>query len=204
MARMRVIYSFEPETGKLIWKFDGNPPDAVYELGGSGTKNDFIATPVIYDNKVYIGLGQDPEHGEGISHFYAIDATQNGDVTKTAVVWHRGYKDFNRTMSTAAIADGLLYVADLSGFVYCFDALTGELYWTYDTYAAIWGSPYVADGKVYIGDEDGDLAVLKTGKEMELLYEINMGSAVYTSPVAKNGVLYVTNRSTLFALEQKK
>lgn len=82
--------------------------------------------------------------------------------------------------------------------------LTGELYWTYDTYAAIWGSPYVADGKVYIGDEDGDLAVLKTGKEMELLYEINMGSAVYTSPVAKNGVLYVTNRSTLFALEQKK
>lgn len=199
-----LIYSFEPETGKLIWKFDGNPPDAVYELGGSGTKNDFIATPVIYDNKVYIGLGQDPEHGEGISHFYAIDATQNGDVTKTAVVWHRGYKDFNRTMSTAAIADGLLYVADLSGFVYCFDALTGELYWTYDTYAAIWGSPYVADGKVYIGDEDGDLAVLKTGKEMELLYEINMGSAVYTSPVAKNGVLYVTNRSTLFALEQKK
>lgn len=198
------IYSFEPETGKLIWKFNGNPPDAVYELGGSGTKNDFIATPVIYDNKVYIGLGQDPEHGEGISHFYAIDATQKGDVTKTAVVWHRGYKDFNRTMSTAAIADGLLYVADLSGFVYCFDALTGELYWTYDTYAAIWGSPYVADGKVYIGDEDGDLAVLKTGKEMELLYEINMGSAVYTSPVAKNGVLYVTNRSTLFALEQKK
>jgi len=197
------IYSFEPETGKLIWKFDCNPKDAVYELGGSGTRNDFIATPVIFDNKVYIGLGQDPEHGEGISHLWAIDGTQAGDVTEKAVVWHRGYKDFNRTMSTVAIHDGLLYVADLSGFVYCFNALTGEHYWTYDTYAAIWGSPYVADGKVYIGDEDGDIAVLKADKKMELLYEVNMGSAVYTTPLAKNGVLYVTNRSTLFALQVK-
>jgi outer membrane protein assembly factor BamB len=97
----------------------------------------------------------------------------------------------------------LLYTADLSGFVYCLDAKTGELYWTYDTYAAIWGSPYVADGKVYIGDEDGDIAVLKIGKQKELLYEVNMGSAVYTTPVAKNGVLYVTNRSMLFALQVK-
>ncbi len=198
-----VLYSFEPATGKLIWKFTCNPPEAFYELGGSGTKSDFIATPVIFDNKVYVGLGQDPEHGEGISHLYAIDATQKGEVTKTALVWHRGYKDFNRTMSTVAIADGLLYTADLSGFVYCFDAKTGELYWKYDTFAAIWGSPMVADGKVYIGDEDGDVAVLKTGKQMELLHEVNMGSAVYTTPVAKSGVLYVTNRSTLFALQTK-
>jgi outer membrane protein assembly factor BamB len=158
---------------------------------------------VIYDNKVYIGLGQDPEHGEGVGHLWAIDATKKGDVPQSAAVWHRGYKDFNRTMSTVAIADGLLYAADLSGFVYCMDALTGELYWTYDAYAAIWGSPYVVDGKVYIGDEDGDIAVLKTGKQKELLYEVNMGSAVYTTPVAKNGVLYVTNRATLFALQVK-
>jgi len=198
-----VIYSFEPETGKLIWKFDCNPSEAVYELGGSGTKNDFIATPVIYDNKVYIGLGQDPEHGEGISHLWVIDATMKGEIPQSKAVWHRGYKEFNRTMSTVAIIDGLLYTADLSGFVYCMNALTGEVLWTYDTFAAIWGSPYVADGKVYIGDEDGDLTVLKVGKEKEVLHEINMGSAVYTTPVAKNGVLYVTNRSTLFALQVK-
>jgi len=199
-----VIYSFEPETGKLIWKFDCNPPGTIYELGGSGTKNDFIGTPVIYDNKVYIGLGQDPEHGEGISHLWAIDATKKGDIPQSEAVWHRGHKEFNRTMSTVAIHHDLLYTADLSGFVYCLDAKTGELHWTYDTYAAIWGSPYVADGKVYIGDEDGDMAVLKADKKMELLYEINMGSAVYTTPLAKNGVLYVTNRSALFAITEKK
>ena len=199
------VYAFVPETGKLLWKFDCNPKESVWELGGSGTRNNIISTPVIWDNKVYIGVGQDPEHGESIGHWYAIDATKRGDITKSGEVWHRGNEDFNRTMSTAAIHDGLMYIADLSGFVYCWDANTGEEYWKYDAFAAIWGSPYYADGKVYIGDEDGDIAVLKAGKEMELLGpEINMDNAVYTTPVAKNGVLYITNRSKLFAVALKK
>ncbi len=198
------VYAFVPETGKLLWKFDCNPKESVWELGGSGTRNNIISTPVIWDNKVYIGVGQDPEHGESIGHWYAIDATKRGDITESGKVWHRGNEDFNRTMSTAAIHDGLMYIADLSGFVYCWDASTAEEYWKYDAFAAIWGSPYYADGKVYIGDEDGDVAVLKAGKEMELLAEINMDNAVYTTPVAKNGVLYITNRSKLFAVALKK
>ena len=103
-------------------------------------------------------------------------------------------------MSTVAIDNDLLYIADLSGFVYCLDANTGEHHWTYDTFAAIWGSTFVADGKVYIGDEDGDLAILRAGKEKELIFETNMGSAVYTTPVAKDGVLYIASRNTLFAI----
>ena len=197
------VYSLEPETGKLIWKFDGNPKDSVWELGGRGTRNAIIATPVIYNNKVYIGVGQDPEHGEGVGHLWAIDATGSGDVTTTSAVWHFGDKDYNRTISTVAIHDGLLYAADLSGFFYCLNADTGEHYWTYDTYAAIWGSPFVADGKVYIGDEDGDVAVFRTGKQMDLLYEVNMGSAVYTTPVANNKVLYIASRNTLFAIAEE-
>ena len=194
------IYSLEPETGELIWKFDCNPKDSVWELGGRGTRNNIISTPVIWEDKVYISVGQDPEHGEGVGHLWVIDATGEGDITETGAVWHRGDEDFHRTMSTAAIGDGLLYIADLSGFVYCLDANTGEHHWTYDTFAAIWGSTFVADGKVYIGDEDGDLAILKAGKEKELIFETNMGSAVYTTPVAKDGVLYIVSRNTLFAI----
>ena len=194
------VYSLEPETGELIWKFDCNPKDSVWELGGRGTRNNIISTPVIWKDRVYISVGQDPEHGEGVGHLWAIDATGEGDITETGAVWHRGDEDFHRTMSTVAIEDDLLYIADLSGFVYCLDANTGEHHWTYDTFAAIWGSTFVADGKVYIGDEDGDLAILKTGKEKELIFETNMGSAVYTTPVAKDGVLYIVSRNTLFAI----
>lgn len=195
------LYSFVPETGELIWKFDANPKDSKWELGGSGTRNNIIATPVFWNDKVYVGVGQDPEHGEGLGNLWAVDATGSGDVTATAVVWHRGGEDFHRTISTVAIADGLLYISDLSGFLYCLDANTGEHYWTYDAFAAVWGSAFVADGKVYLGDEDGDVAILAQGKEMKVLAEINMGSAVYTTPVASNGVLYISSRNHLWALE---
>lgn len=196
------VYSFEPKTGELRWKFDANPKGAVYVLGGRGTKNDIIATPVVHDDKVYVGVGQDPEHGEGVGNFWAIDATQGGDVTGKAVVWHRGGDEYRRTISTVAIKDGIVYAADLSGFLYALDEKTGQLYWKHDVLAAVWGSPFVADGKVYLGDEDGDVVVLRAGRTKEVLAELNMGSSVYTTPYAKDGVLYVLTRNRLYALAE--
>lgn len=197
------LYSFEPETGKLLWKFDCNPKDSEWILGGRGTRNNIIATPVIVNDRVYIGVGQDPEHGEGIGHLYCLNPQGEGDLTDSAVVWHRGGEDFHRTISTVAVHDGLVYAADLSGFLYCLDANSGQHYWTHDTFAAVWGSPLVADGKVYLGDEDGDVVILKTGKEKEVISEQNMGSAIYTTPVANNQVLYIATRTHLFALEKQ-
>lgn len=197
-------YSLDPKNGETIWKFDLNPKDSVWLLGGQGTRNNIITTPVIWDNKVYLAVGQDPEHGEGPGHFYAIDATKTGDVTDSGKVWHVGGEDFKRTISTPAIADGLVYMADLSGYLYCFDALTGKRHWRYDTMAAVWGSPYVVDGKVMLGDEDGELLVLKHGKELKELATIDMKNSVYTTPVAANGVLYINNRRTLYAIQESK
>jgi outer membrane protein assembly factor BamB len=195
------LYSLEPRTGKLLWKFNANPPGAKYILGGRGTANEIIASPVIYDDKVYVGVGQDPEHGEGVGNFWCIDATLEGDVTEKGKVWHRGGNDFHRTISTAAIHDGIVYAADLSGFLYALDAKTGAPYWTHDLLAAVWGSPFVADGRVYIGDEDGDVAILKEGKTKEVIAEPNLGVSVYSTPVARDGVLYVLARNRLFALQ---
>jgi outer membrane protein assembly factor BamB len=196
------VYSFEPKKGTLLWKFNANPPGAKYVLGGRGTANEIIATPVVWDDKVYFGVGQDPEHGEGVGNFWAVDATLSGDITGKGAVWHRGGTDFRRTISTAAIQDGIVYASDLSGFLYALDAKTGQHYWTHDMLAAVWGSPFVADGRVYIGDEDGDLEVLKAGKTKQVLGNHNMGVSVYSTPVAKNGVLYVLARNRLFALKE--
>ena len=55
---------YEAVTGKKLWEFDTNPKDSVWPK----TRNEIIATPVIYENKVYIANGQDPEHGEGVGH----------------------------------------------------------------------------------------------------------------------------------------
>ena len=198
-----IIYSLDASTGELIWQFDCNPKDSEWILGGRGTRNNILSTPVVYENRVYIGVGQDPEHGEAPGHFWAIDATGTGDVTDTHVVWHRGGEDFYRTMSTAAIRDGVVYISSLSGFLHALNSETGEEFWTYDTFAAVWASPFVADGKVYLGDEDGDIVVLRAGKDMEVLGEYNMGAAVYSTPVVgDDAVMYVLTRNRLWALRE--
>ena len=197
-----IVYSLDAGTGEQIWQFDGNPKDSEWILGGRGTRNNILSTPVIYNDRVYIGVGQDPEHGEAPGHFYAIDATGTGDVTDTHKVWSRDGEDFYRTMSTAAIADGILYISSLSGFLHALDPDTGEEFWTYDAFAAVWGSPFVVDGKVYLGDEDGDIVVLRAGREMEEIAEVNMGASVYSTPVVRDDVMYILTRNRLWAIQE--
>ncbi len=192
------VRAFEAKTGKKLWEFDTNPKDSVWPK----TRNEIISTPVIYEDKVYIANGQDPEHGEGIGHLYCIDATKRGDITQSGRIWH--YDKIRRSISTGAIHNGLLYYADFSGFLHCLDAKTGQVYWTHDMLAAMWSSPMVIDDKVYLGDEDGDVVVFQAGREKKMLAEMNMGSSVYSTVVPAHGTIFVVNRNQLFALAEKK
>ena len=70
--------------------------------------------------------------------------------------------------------------------------------------AAVWASPFVVDGKVFLGDEDGDVVVMAHSKEKVMLGEMNMGSAVYGTIVPANGMLFLNNRSQLFAISATK
>jgi outer membrane protein assembly factor BamB len=190
------VRGFEALTGKKLWEFDSNPKDSVWPK----TRNELIATPVAVDGLVYIANGQDPEHGEGLGHLYAIDPTKRGDITQSGRVWH--YDKIRRSISSAAVHDGVLYYPDFSGFLHALDAKTGQPLWVHDMFAAVWGSALVADGKVYLGDEDGDVAVLAAGREKKVLAEINMGSSVYSTPVPAQGALFIANRHQLYAIAQ--
>jgi outer membrane protein assembly factor BamB len=184
---------------KKVWWYDCNPPDRKkFKYPDAEGPSEINATPVFWKNRIYVPVGQDPEHGEGVGAITCIDATKTGDVTGSARIW--SYEKINRSISTVSITpDGLLFVADFSGYLYCFDAETGTLHWSHDLKAHIWGSTLVADGKVYIGDEDGDLAILAATKEKKLLNEINLGAPVYSTPVVANNVLYVASNAHLFA-----
>lgn len=210
------VYAFEAapvqdkEGGflKEIWRFDANPP-SYRTKDGKPIKyarpdgpSEVIASPVFYNGKVYVEIGQDPEHGEGIGNYVCIDpAKGTGDVTKTAQIW--SFDKINRGISTSGIVNDLVFTGDYSGFIYCFDAKTGALLWKHDSLSHIWGSPLVVDGKVYIGNEDGDLLIFQAGREKKLIKSINFGDAIYSTPVAANGVLYIGTATQLFAVEQK-
>jgi outer membrane protein assembly factor BamB len=144
-------------------------------------------------------VGQDPEHGEGVGILNCIDATKTGDITQTGKIW--SFDKINRSISTVSITpDGLLFINDFSGYTYCLDAETGKLYWTHDHKAHMWGSTMVADGKVYSGDEDGNLVILAAAREKKLIGVIELGAPIYSTPVVANGILYVASNSHLYAI----
>lgn len=124
--------------------------------------------------------------------YFANDADGNGAIEFE--------EQMHRTISTAVIADGLVLIPDFSGLVHCLDACTGEVYWTHDVFAAVWSSPLAADGRVYIGDEEGKVTVFKLSRRKQVLAEIGMGQSIYSTPVAAGGVLYVATQTHLFAI----
>jgi outer membrane protein assembly factor BamB len=230
------LYSFNPRTGELLWKFDCNPKGAVFALGGKGTRNDFIATPVVHEGKLYIGVGQDPEHKKGVGHLWCIDITRtprNADKDlspvdndfdpkspknkDSALVWHFGGEApaggvrpfiFGRTLSTCAVHAGLVYAAEFAGIVHCLDAKTGQQYWEHDMEADTWASPYYVDGKVYIGNEFGEVVVFKAGKEKELVNTVQIAGVspnVRSTAVVANGTLFLVteNPCKLYAIRKQ-
>ncbi|MBY0589008.1 PQQ-binding-like beta-propeller repeat protein [bacterium] len=249
------LYSFKAEAtpkAELLWKFDCNPKDSLYVLGSKADRNHLIGTPVVYDGKVFLAVGEDPEHGEGVGHLWCIDPTKRGDVStqlvvnkknpdkpishkrlqacvaeegdsvipnpNSAAIWHFGgpmqrpapgkkppaeapENVMHRTCGSVAIKDDILYIVDFSGFVHCLDAKTGKQHWGYDMLAASWGSPLIVENRVYVGDEDGDVTIFEHSKEMNMLYETNMGNSVYTTPVVAGNILYIADRTHVYALE---
>lgn len=208
-----VCYAFDPKPVKAedtsflrrVWWFDANPPEYKMKDGkpirypAAEGPSEINSTPVFWKNRVYVAIGQDPEHGEGVGNLVCIDATKTGDITKTGEIW--SFKNINRSISTVSITpEGLLFIGDFSGFVYCLDAETGKLHWTHDMKAHMWGSTLAADGKVYVGDEDGDVVVLAASKEKKVISETNLGAPVYSTPVVANGVLYVASNYHLYAV----
>ncbi len=242
------VYSFLAERTddgrpRLLWKFDCNPKRSDWD---GGDRNNIIATPVVYEGRVYIGTGRDPEEGEDQGDLWCIDPTKRGDTSaelvvdregnpvpprrtaavdeavgervipnpNSAAVWHYrgldadgdGEFDFeetmHRTIGTVAIRDDLLVVGDYAGLIHCLDAETGKRHWVYDTLATIWGSPLIADDKIYLGDEDGDVAVFELSAERNLLAENLMEDSVYSAPVVVDDVLYIGTRSHLVALAE--
>lgn len=101
------LYSFaakgENGKSKLLWKFDCNPKTSLYLLNRA-TRNHIIGTPVVYDDLVYVGVGEDPEHGEGQGHLWCIDPTKSGDVSPSLV--------FNAADPTKPIAHKRLIACD--------------------------------------------------------------------------------------------
>jgi outer membrane protein assembly factor BamB len=224
-----VLYSFDPATGELIWKCDCNPTRKKMRKDGNRIENYITATPVVVGDRLYVGLGPMPghDHKKNSSYFLCLDVTKKGDVSlknydvkdaankDSALVWAfggpimpppaKGRPVYTGVIcGTAAVHDGLVYVAEDSGYMHCLDAKTGQEYWNHDFKDAVWGSPYFVDGKVHVGAETGDVVIFAPGKTRKVLATNSMDESVFGTPVVAGGVFFIATKSKQYAIANGK
>jgi outer membrane protein assembly factor BamB len=228
-----LLYAFEalskmPEGGKpavlkKVWSYDCNPRDYRYDKNGKKrlyqrltgpAKNkvrrdgpsEIIATPVFHKGRVYVATGHDPNHGTGLGMLSCVDAATGKKVWDSRKV--------ERSLSTCSIYDGLLFIADYSGNVNCFDAETGEHHWVHSTDpkfkshpywpgSPLWSSTFAVDGKVYLGTEKKELWVFKADRKKKILNKIGLLDKMSGTPITADGVLYVNTGRYLYAVADK-
>ena len=209
-GRMQVLFgggdgwlrAYDASSGHEIWRFDGNPKDARWlPRPGVFSRSFIVASPVFAGGRIFVAMGQSPEHGNAPSLLHAISPSGQGDVTTSRLLWSS--REVGRVVATPIEKDGLLYVGDVGGLVYCLDAATGALVWKHDTYGAIWGSFLLAGDRLYVGNEDGAMTILRTGRRKELLGEIEMDGALYSLPSLIGDALWLTTSKRLYLIATK-
>ena len=209
-GRMQVLFgggdgwlrAYDAASGHEIWRFDGNPKDARWlPRPGVLSRSFIIASPVFADGRVFVAMGQSPGHGNGPSLIHAISPSGQGDVTESRLLWTS--REVGRVVATPIEKDGLLYVGDVGGTVHCLDAATGAHVWKHETNGAIWGCFLLAGDRLYVGNEDGTMTILRTGRRKELLAQIEMDAALYSPPALVGDALYLATAKRLYLIAAK-
>ncbi len=199
-------FDFDPAAPKTnVHKFNTNRREGPSNLYGM---------PVRYRNRLYVAGGGDIWWGKNEAWLKCIDvavlASRNTTLSPSdgerdgvrGLLW--SYPLQKHVMSTPAIYNGLVFIADCGRTFHCVDAETGKPVWMHEIKGEVWASPYVADGKVYLGTRSGDLYVFAASQQKQLLAEAQLGDPISATTTAANGVLYVATMRHLYAVQKGK
>jgi len=183
-----VVTGHDPATGKELWRADGLNPtnDANYRI---------VASPVTFDDLIIAPTRERP--------MLVLKAGGRGDVTKSHLLWTF---DSGPDVPTPLTDGTHVYVINDRGIMFCLEARTGrEIYGRQrlrpGTYS---GSPVLADGRIYITNEDGVTSVVKAGPQFQLLSENEFDDYTLSSPAVSNGRIYFRTTKFLWAIGSQK
>ena len=183
-----VVTGHDPETGKELWRGRGLNPEnrGNYRI---------VASPIAHDGLIYVPTRIRP--------LLVYRVGGRGDITDSHLAWSTR----NGPDVPTPVTDGkYYYVVNDKGIMYCFDAKTGEeVYGGQRLRSAIYSaSPVLADGKIYISDEDGVTSVIKSGPEFEILAENETDEYTLSSIAVSDGQLFLRTAGHLYAIGKRR
>jgi outer membrane protein assembly factor BamB len=182
-----VVTGHDPSSGAELWRAEGLNPnhEGIYRI---------IASAVVHDDVIYVPSRERP--------MLALKAGGRGDVTRTHLLW--------RFMSgpdvPMPVTDGTyVYVINDRGIMWCLDPRTGkEIYGRQRLPPATYsGSPVLADGKIYITNEDGLTVIVKAGPAFEVVARNDFDDYTLSSPAISEGQIFIRTAKFLYCIGKR-
>lgn len=194
---------FRKMAGKMQMIFCGNKEIASYNPDDgskywfvSGPSEDFCSSPV-YNEKSGLVL---VSSAWPVRNLVAVKPDGKGDVTKSHIVWQS--KKGAYYVPSPVCTDDYLLTTMTTGQVHCIAAATGKILWVKDM-GAQYSSPVLANGLVYMPNDEGVVTVLKPGPGFESVARNAIGEKMYASPAISNGKIYLRTFHHLFCISKK-
>ena len=177
------VYGYDPMTGNEKWKIS---------YGQLGFSN--VARPVIDGETFYVCTCFSK------SKIIAIDFSGEGELTESNIKWD--YKKQVPNMPSPIVVDNAIYFVNDRGIMTCLDAETGQEHWQSRLRGGFSSSPILADGKIYLGNHDGEMFVIEPNKEgLVILAENKLDGQIMASPAAIDRTLFVRTAESLYRFE---
>jgi len=180
----RCVAAFDPDTGEQLWTVDG-------------PSQEFVATPVYSENAGLVFVSSSwPKQ-----ILLAIRPDGRGNVTNTHIAW----SDAKGApyVPSMIVAEDLLMSVNTSGTAFCYEAATGNVLWQ-EKLGRHHASPVLAGGLVFFINDDGQVNVVKPGRQFERIATYELGEPCYASPAISNGQVFLRGFEHLFCIGRQK
>jgi outer membrane protein assembly factor BamB len=182
-----VVTGHDPATGKELWRANGLNPD------NDGSYR-IVASPIVHGELIVAPTRERP--------LLVFKAGGRGDISRSHLLWSFNYGPDVPT----PVTDGTyLYVVNDRGIMWCLDLKTGkEVYGRQRLRSATYsGSPVLADGKIYVTNEDGVTVVVKAGPTFQVLAENDFDDYTLSSPAVSEGQIFIRTATHLYCIGKR-
>jgi outer membrane protein assembly factor BamB len=180
----RCVTGFDPDTGEQLWTVDG-------------PSQEFVATPVYSETAGLLFISS----GWPKQVLLAIRPDGQGNVTETHVVWSD--RKGAPYVPSMIVAGDFLFSVNRGGTAFCYEAATGNVHWQ-EKLGRHHASPVLIEGLVFLINDDGQVNVIKPGRQFERVARYELGESCYASPAISDGQVFLRGFRHLFCFGRRQ